>query len=157
MAVTSRVRTLYEDAAETIAIAPRTKVSAVSDDSGTGLDALLQEITNSVSTVNTALSKKQNTITGGASTVATSNLTASRALVSNGSGKIAVSAVTATELGYLDGVTSAIQTQINNCMKFHSGTSAPSDTSGKTVWYDTTNKVLKFYVNSAWQGMNTYQ
>ncbi|MBQ2319153.1 MAG: hypothetical protein IIW86_01715 [Clostridia bacterium] len=42
-----------------------------------------------------------------------SNLTASRALVSNSSGKVAVSAVTATELGYLDGVTSAIQTQIN--------------------------------------------
>lgn len=41
------------------------------------------------------------------------NLTASRALVSNGSGKVAVSAVTATELGYLSGVTSAIQTQIN--------------------------------------------
>jgi hypothetical protein len=52
-------------------------------------------------------------ITGGASTVATSNLTASRALVSNSSGKIAVSAVTSTELGYLDGVTSAIQTQLN--------------------------------------------
>ena len=47
MAVTSRVRTLYEDAAETIAIAPRTKVSAVSDDNGTGLDALLTNINNS--------------------------------------------------------------------------------------------------------------
>ena len=150
MAVTSRVRTLYEDAAETIAIAPRTKVSAVSDDSGTGLDALLTNINNSIA-------GKQATITGGASTVASSNLTANRALVSNGSGKIAVSAVTSTELGYLDGVTSAIQTQINNCMKFHSGTSAPSDTSGKTVWYDTTNKVLKFYVNGAWTGLNTYQ
>lgn len=41
-------------------------------------------------------------------------LTANRALVSNGSGNLAVSAVTATELGYLDGVTSAIQTQLNN-------------------------------------------
>ena len=33
-------------------------------------------------------------------------------MVTNGSGKVAVSAVTATELGHLDGVTSAIQTQI---------------------------------------------
>ena len=41
-------------------------------------------------------------------------LAASRALVSNASGQVAVSAVTATELGYLDGVTSAIQTQLNN-------------------------------------------
>lgn len=36
------------------------------------------------------------------------------ALVSNGSGVITVSAVTATELGYVSGVTSAIQTQLNN-------------------------------------------
>mgnify|MGYP005785129495 CR=1 FL=1 len=40
-------------------------------------------------------------------------LTASRALVSDASGHPAVSAVTSTELGYLDGVTSSIQTQLN--------------------------------------------
>lgn len=40
-------------------------------------------------------------------------LTASRALISNTSGNISVSAVTSTELGYLDGMTSAIQTQLN--------------------------------------------
>jgi len=42
------------------------------------------------------------------------NLTTSRALVSDGSGDVSVSAVTSTELGYLDGVTSNVQTQINN-------------------------------------------
>lgn len=52
-------------------------------------------------------------ITGAASTIVSSNLAASRALISNSSGKVAVSAVTSTELGYLDGVTSAIQTQLN--------------------------------------------
>ena len=41
------------------------------------------------------------------------NLTASRALVSDGSGDVSVSAVTSTELGYLDGVSSAIQTQLD--------------------------------------------
>jgi hypothetical protein len=56
---------------------------------------------------------KQDVITGGASTITSSNLTASRALVSDGSGKVAVSDVTSTELGYLDGVTSAVQTQLN--------------------------------------------
>ena len=40
-------------------------------------------------------------------------VTASRALVSNGSGAVAASDVTATELGYLDGVTSAVQTQLD--------------------------------------------
>ncbi len=39
--------------------------------------------------------------------------TASRALVSDSSGNATVSAVTSTELGYLDGVTSNVQTQIN--------------------------------------------
>lgn len=57
--------------------------------------------------------RAQAAVTGGASTVASVNLTASRALISNSSGKIAVSAVTSTELGYLAGVTSAIQTQLN--------------------------------------------
>jgi hypothetical protein len=56
----------------------------------------------------------QATITGGATTIAAADLTASRALASDGSGKVAVSTVTATELGYVSGVTSAIQTQLNN-------------------------------------------
>ena len=43
-----------------------------------------------------------------------SNLTESRALVSDASGKVAVSDVTATELGYLDGVKSNIQEQIDD-------------------------------------------
>ena len=65
------------------------------------------------SAVQTQIDSKQATITGGASTIASSDLTASRALQSNGSGKVEVSAVTNTELGYLDGVTSAIQTQLD--------------------------------------------
>lgn len=40
-------------------------------------------------------------------------LTASRALTSDVSGVVSVSAVTSTELGYVSGVTSAIQTQLN--------------------------------------------
>ena len=40
-------------------------------------------------------------------------LTASRAVATNSAGALAVSATTATELGYVSGVTSAIQTQMN--------------------------------------------
>lgn len=40
-------------------------------------------------------------------------LTVSRALVSDGSGFISVATTTATEIGYVNGVTSAIQTQLN--------------------------------------------
>jgi hypothetical protein len=42
------------------------------------------------------------------------NLTASRALVSDANGDVSVSAVTSTEIGHLDGVTSSIQTQLNS-------------------------------------------
>lgn len=57
---------------------------------------------------------KQDKITGAATTITDDNLTANRALISNSSGKVAVSAVTSTELGYLDGVTSNVQTQLND-------------------------------------------
>jgi hypothetical protein len=43
-----------------------------------------------------------------------SGLTASRALQSSAAGALEVSSVTSTELGYLSGVTSAIQTQLNS-------------------------------------------
>lgn len=67
----------------------------------------------SAKAVQDAVNAKQATITGGATTIVSSNLTANRALMSNSSGKVAVSAVTSTELGYLDGVKSNIQAQID--------------------------------------------
>ena len=57
-----------------------------------------------------------NTQISGTADIALSKLadvTASRALVSSGTGEISVSAVTATELGYLDTVSSNIQTQLD--------------------------------------------
>ena len=61
----------------------------------------------------------QNTATGisvegAASTIAMDNLTESKALISNSSGKVAVSTVTDVELSYLTGVTDNIQAQITN-------------------------------------------
>lgn len=67
--------------------------------------------------------RAQAAITGGASSVVTANLTASRALVSDGSGKIAASATTTTtEIGYLAGVTSALQTQLDGKLNLTGGT-----------------------------------
>jgi len=60
--------------------------------------------------LNTAITSNRS---GAVSTVYKDNLTVSRALASDGSGKIIVSAVTSTELGYLDGVSSALQTQLD--------------------------------------------
>ena len=66
-----------------------------------------------IDNLQSSLDAKQATVTGGATTITNSNLTANRALISNGSGKVAVSAVTSTELDYLDGVTSNVQAQLD--------------------------------------------
>jgi len=81
------------------------------------------------SAIQTQLNAKQATITGAATTVVTSDLTASRAAISNSSGKIAVSTVTDTELGHLSGVTSAIQTQIGTKLTASNDLSDVSSTS----------------------------
>ena len=79
----------------------------------TSTAAELNYVDGVTSNVQTQLDAKQATITGAASTITSSDLTTLRVLTSNGSGKVEVSAVTSTELGYLDGVTSALQTQID--------------------------------------------
>lgn len=65
------------------------------------------------SNIQTQLNNKQATINGAATTITSSNLTASRVLISNSSGKVAVSSITSTKLGYLTDVTSNIQAQLN--------------------------------------------
>lgn len=64
--------------------------------------------------VGTQVGTKQNIIKGAATTITDNNLTANRALISDNNGKVAVSSITNTELGYLDGVTSNLQTQIDS-------------------------------------------
>lgn len=59
------------------------------------------------------LDSKQPNITGAATTITSSDLDKSMTLVSDASGKVAVSDVTSTELGYLSGVTSGVQGQID--------------------------------------------
>jgi hypothetical protein len=83
------------------------------------------------SAIQTQLNSKQATITGGATTIVSSNLTASRGLVSDSSGKVAVSTATSTEMGYLSGVTSAIQTQLNS--KISTAKSFMGSLQGSTV------------------------
>ena len=59
-------------------------------------------------------SNKEPTITGAATSITSSNLTVSRALTSDTSGKVVVSDVTSTELGYLDGATENIQAKLTD-------------------------------------------
>jgi hypothetical protein len=104
------------------------------------------------SSIQTQLDAKQATITGGATTITSSDLTASRALESNGSGKVAVSSVTSTELGYVSGVTSALQTQIDGKQATITGaaTSITSSdlTSNKALTSDGSGKVAASSVTS---------
>ena len=88
------------------------------------------------SAIQTQLNGKQASITGAATTIASSNLTASRALVSNNDGKVAVSTVTSTELGYLDGVTGAIQTQLDSTLKVKLAEASPSGNSSIEIECD---------------------
>ena len=81
------------------------------------------------SAIQTQINAKQATITGAATTIVSSDLTASRAAISNSSGKIAVSTVTDTELGYVSGVTSAIQTQLGTKLTASNNLSDVSSTS----------------------------
>lgn len=70
-------------------------------------------------------------LTGAGSTLIGGGLTASRALVSNANGKVAVSSVTETELDCLDGVTKNIQEQF-------------SELNGKMNWNGIANKPSTF-------------
>lgn len=62
----------------------------------------------------TNVSLTANSVTGAATTIIKNDLSAGYALISNSSGKIGVGGATSTELGYLRGVTSNIQSQLNN-------------------------------------------
>ncbi|XCH78844.1 MAG: hypothetical protein WHF31_15180 [Candidatus Dehalobacter alkaniphilus] len=115
-------------------------------------DAELGYLSGVTSAIQTQINSKQATITGGASTIVSGNLDTNKAIVSDSNGKVAVSAVTAAELGYLSGVTSSVQTQLNNKLgstsqaadslkvggkKVTVGTSAPSSPAVGDVWIDT--------------------
>jgi hypothetical protein len=114
-------------------------------------------LTDVTSNIQSQLNGKQASITGAATTITSSNLTTSRALISNSSGKVAVSSVTSTELGYLSGVTSNIQTQLDSKISSANGAISTvvnsnlttsraliSNTSGKIAVSTTTSTELGY-------------
>lgn len=108
------------------------------------------------------LTGKQDNITGAATTITDSNLTASKALISNSSGKVAASSVSSTELGYVSGVTSAIQTQLNAKAPLASpaltGTpTAPTATAGTNTTQIATTAFVKSAVETAVTGVASFQ
>ena len=109
------------------------------------------------SSIQTQLNNKLDSITGATSELVSTDLTASRVLVSNTDGKVVVSDVTDTELGYVSGVTSSIQTQLNNKQATLTGATSglvstdltasralASNTDSKVVVSDVTNTELGY-------------
>ena len=113
------------DAAQSTATAAGTAAAAAASaataaqstaDSKAAIDDTAAAATTTYSSqkIETEIDTKQDTITGAATTIVDSNLTTNRALISNSTGKVEASSITNTQLGYLSGVTSNIQSQLNN-------------------------------------------
>lgn len=122
----------------------------------TGLTSTVAELNfvdGVTSNVQTQLNSKQATITGAATTITSSNLTASRALASDASGKVAVSSVTSTELGYLSGITGITpRTSSTGSAIIATGTTAQRDGSPAAGYFRFNSTLGKFegYTGSAW-------
>ena len=100
-----------EDTALQARIAANTLVAASNDFiTFTRLNANVDVVQDNVAAVET---RRTANIAGAISTVLTGDLTASRALASDSSGKISVATTTLAELNHVNGVTSAIQTQLD--------------------------------------------
>ena len=96
-----------------------TEITATADEINLldDLTATTQELNyliGATSSIQTQLDSKQAVISGAATTIVSDDLTQSRVLTSNESGKVSASSVSTTELGYLSGATSSIQTQLDS-------------------------------------------
>jgi len=94
------------------------------------------------SSIQTQLGTKQATITGAATTITSSDLTASRAVISNASGKVVVSATTDTELGYVSGVTSGIQSQLNGKQATLTNPVTGTGTNNQIAYFNSTGSTI---------------
>ncbi len=145
--VTSAIQTQLNSKVETLGDLSITASSAEINklDGVTATTAEINHTDGVTSNIQTQIDSKQNTITGAATTIDDSDLTASRAVVSDGSGKVAVSDVTSTEVGHLDGVSSNIQTQINGLQsQITGGATTVTDsnlTADRALFSDSSGKI----------------
>lgn len=86
------------------------------------------------------------------------SLTANRAVATDGSGSLTASTVTATELGYLSGVTSSIQTQINGAGSYKLITSQSFSASSSVNVNNVFSSTYENYqIFCSWNGSATHQ
>ena len=123
--------------------------------------AALLSLSVAISGFQAQIDGKQAVVTGAATTILGSNLPANMVMVSDPSGKVAVSSTTtATELSYVHGVTSAIQAQIDGKQATITGAATTiltsnlatnivmvSDSSGRVAASSTTTTELSYLNN----------
>jgi coproporphyrinogen III oxidase len=102
----------------------------------TQLDANINVVSSNSAAVE---ARRVANIAGAVSTITTGDLTASRALVSDGSGKIAVSAITSTELGFLDGLDQNLNANLVALAAGIVGAAAPAFPTGDYGLLDSAN------------------
>ena len=89
--------------------------------------ALQARITANNTLITELETRRTQNIAGGVSTITTADLAVDRALISSGSGKVAVSAITATELGHLDGIDQNINSNLTALAAGIAGTTISAD------------------------------
>ena len=114
---------------------------------------------NISSNIQAQLDSKQPSITGAGTTIVSSNLTESRVLISDSSGKISVSNITPTELEHLDNISSNIQTQLNLKSTLASPTftgipTAPTANSGTNTTQIATTAFVKSAIDTNTEGLH---
>ena len=109
--VSSNIQTQINAKQATIEASARLNANLVGT-AGTVSNTEYDYLSTVSSNIQTQIDAKQATITGAATTITGADLTASKVLQSNGTGKVEASSVTTTTLGYLD-ASSSIQTQLN--------------------------------------------
>ena len=116
--------------------------------SGDTLTVILGKLAKFYNTTNAAIAGKQDAIT----------VDANKALISNGEGKVAASTVTATELGYLAGVTGGIQAQLDNIPKYNylAGLTASMEADPDTVEQTAIDAVVKPIISAAYESPNKW-
>jgi hypothetical protein len=113
--VTSPIQTQLNSIIGTTLVANRVLISDANAKIAVSLitPTELEYLSGLTSNVQAQLNATSSSITGGASSIVVNNLTVNRALISDSLGKVAVSPVSSTQLGYLSDLTSAIQAQLN--------------------------------------------
>lgn len=89
-------------------------------------------LTDVTGNIQAQLDAKQATITGGATTIASANLTADLVLASNSSGKVVVTSTPVSKIALIDNLTSDAQTQLDSKLTVN----VPSPVTGDMLYFD---------------------